>query len=533
MFTYAKFIERDKNIIFHVLNKSNTLKRAKSNGGMTAPTAVSVVNALNRVLDWVKLNPPMNEDENDTDYNYLVSKLFYLVMSLDQDTIKRRVVELIEFGIDRNGNKYNSFSAKKKYLTEVLDRFAKDERVISIIDRYTFANKVDNIQETTNREARLSSFDLYTFSLLFTFSRVYYISYLTVMDAGDYVSMISDSLFGTEDTRGLADMLFSHTIITHYKDYIGLIDRNFIDRFIYQYMAPYIDNKMVTDKGAVDKFGIAGINQFSLYQKCIQEMFSGLHRITASLEKGNEGDDKDDYDTSDPNADPSDRKFYFKKIAKYLFQTLTRILTNTLRNFKPGYSMRVEGGDLDAEKDVFDSHVNENKENYEYVNKIKDDLFKDALAGIRNDTLKISENTAITKHNLGKFIISIYMNLRYGIAEPVNVLSLSEYKAIIFYLFDRLEDYPNLRMGLIGKVYSGINNASVDLKDFEKAGAKGIPAFIAPNVNKSLNILTNLVKTRYYTEIQINKTKSLSKTYDIKDDLIRFLMNVHEVFNYE
>ena len=65
---YAKFIEKDKNIIFHIGNNSLNFKRAKTSGGMTMATAVSIVNAINRMITWVKQNPPMYEDPNDTDY---------------------------------------------------------------------------------------------------------------------------------------------------------------------------------------------------------------------------------------------------------------------------------------------------------------------------------------------------------------------------------------------------------------------------------------------------------------------------------
>jgi len=40
------FIEKDKNIIFHIGNNSLNFKRAKTSGGMTMATAVSIVNAI-------------------------------------------------------------------------------------------------------------------------------------------------------------------------------------------------------------------------------------------------------------------------------------------------------------------------------------------------------------------------------------------------------------------------------------------------------------------------------------------------------
>ena len=526
---YAKFKKKKKQIIVYIGNAQLVLKRAKNNGGMVRDTAISITKALNRVLDWVEQNDNTPNGSEISDYYYLCSKLIIWASALNENTIKNKVCEIIKHELTEDGEVYNAYSAKQKYFTDVMDTFVKDARVIDIIDNYTYHNSVDNIEDNNNQEARLSSYDVYTLSMLFTFTRLYYVAYLTVMDVGEYTSMISKSLLGDADTDGLADLLSQHTIVHHYPKYLGASEKKFVDRFIYQYLSPYIDNKSKSDATILEKFSIAGINKYYVYQKVISEMFSGLHRIVGSEEINSASDNKDDYD-ADLGMNPSDRKFYFKKITRYLSESLNRILNNVIGNFKPSYSMKVEGSDMNAEKDVFDAHVNENKENAEYVYMIKDDLVKDAIAGIRSSTLKIGESVTITRHILGKFVISVYLNYRYGIAEPVNFLTLKEYRACILFIYDKLgEDYNDLRLALLGKIYSGINNACVELKDFKKLGYDDVPPFLAQNIHKSLNTLTNLVKSRYLTEITFqDKTSSFSS--DVKNDLLRFLCNVDEIF---
>lgn len=542
---YAKFIEKDKNIIFHIGNNSLNFKRAKTSGGMTMATAVSIVNAINRMITWVKQNPPMYEDPNDTDYMYLISKLFTLVTSLQHNTIQKKVSFIIEFQRTPEGEEWNAVAAKKHYFTETLNAFAKDERILDIVDRYTYNIAVDNIQDGDIQDARLTSFDIYTFSVLFTFSRIFYISYLTVMDNGDYVSQVSDALFGRtniEDDEGLIDVIYQNTVRKHYSEYIGSLDRKFKDRFVYQYLAPYIDNKLNTDKTIIEKFSVVGVNKYSLYQKVVYEMFNGIHRIVPSLpqdvvnytetgEKKNE--EKDDFDPDDETMKPEDRKFYFMKIAKYLSSTLNNILVNVIRNFKPPYSMKSEGADLGAEKDVFDARINENKENYSYLVDIKEEAVKEALSLIKSDTLIMAQSVNIYKHNLGKLMISLYLNIRYAISEPVNILTMNEYRTLILHIFDLIvEDFPKLAMGLLGKIYSSVNNAQVTLDDFKKYGEDKIPVYISANIDGALNALTHIVSNKYLYAIRIDKLVKSSEVV-VRDELLEFLTVATNYFKHK
>lgn len=539
---YAKFIEKDKNIIFHIGNNSLNFKRAKTGGGMTISTAISIVNALNRMITWVKQNPPMYEDENDTDYMYLVSKIFTLVMSLQHNTIQKKVSFIIEFQKTPEGKEWNAVAARKHYFTETLNAFAKDERLLDIIDRYTYNIAVDNIQDGDIQDARLTSFDIYTFSVLFTFSRIFYISYLTIMDNGDYVSQVSDTLFGRaeiEGDEGLIDIIYQNTVRKHYSEYIGSLDRKFKDRFIYQYLAPYIDNKLSTDKTIIEKFSVVGVNKYSLYQKVVYEMFNGIHRIVPSLpqdvvnytedgEKKNE--EKDNFDPDDKSMKPEDRQFYFMKIAKYLSSTLNKILINVVRNFKPPYSMRSEGADLNAEKETFDARINENKENYAYLVDIKEEAVREALSLIKSDTLIMAQSVNIYKHNLGKLMISLYLNVRYAISEPVNILTMNEYRTLILHIFDLIvARFPKLATGLLGKIYSSVNNAQVTLDDFKKYGEDKIPVYISANIDGSLNALTHIVGSKYLYSIRIDKMVKSSEVI-IRDELLEFLTVATEFF---
>ena len=544
---YAKFLENGKDIIFHIGNTPLRFKRARSNGGMTSPTAVSVVNALNRMLTWVKQNRAPYESETDTDYRYIIGHLFELAKSLQTDTIQKRCSYMLENSKELYGEKLSAHAVKKKYFTNVLNRFAKDERIIDIIDRYTHAVAVDNIQGGDQEEARLASYDIYTFSMLFTFSRIFYISYLTVMDAGDYVSMISDVIFDTsqgmeEFPNGLSDIILRNTIMKYYPESIGAIRKNFFDKVAFDYLSPYIDSKKLSDKTIIDKFGIVGVNMPYLYQKVIYEMFNGIHRIVPSLsieaqkasrlarkDDEDKNDERDDFDV-DSDMDPAERKFYFMKIAKYLSATLNQILQNTLTNFKPSYSMRVEGADLNAEKDVFDARINENKENYEYMISIRDEAVKEAVSLTDNGTIAMSKNFHIQKHNLGKFLISLYLNMRYSISEPVNIMTMSDYKAMVIHIFDLIhKDYENLALALFGKVYSSVNNAQVTLADFGGT----IPTFIAANVDGCLSSITHIVEKKYLYELKVkvgNTMQNKSKPVEIRDEFIDFLSNAHKYF---
>lgn len=528
----VKFVEHDKNIIVFVGGDKRILRRSKNNGGMVKDTAISITSALNRMLKWVELNSDMVEDGH-TDSEYLDTKIMLWTAALDEYTIKRNVHTRMHFEKMPDGSAVDVYTATRDYFNKVMDDFLRDDRVISIIDRYTKANSVDNIEDNSHQDARLASYDIYILSILFTITRFYYIGYLTVMHVGEYLSVISKSLLGEgssneneEERVGLADIISAYVIRKHYPQYLGAGEIKFVDRFIYKYIPPYVDKKSKTDSVILEKFAIAGVNKYSVYHKLMIEMMSGLHRIVASPEDRNADSNKDNFDFD--MEDPSSRKFYFKKTTKYLSESLNRILNNVICNFKPTYSMKTESSDMSAEKDAFDAHVNENKENAHYVSSIKDDIVRDAIAGIDTTSLVIGKTVNISRHQLGKFIISIYLNYRYGIAEPVNYLTIREYRALILLVYSKINaDYPELSKALLGKIFTGVNNISVDLSDFDKLG--GIPAFIMPNVQKSLNILSSLVKSRYLTEFTYGNRIS-SVTSEVKDDLLKFLCNVDNIF---
>lgn len=525
----VKFVEHDKSIIVFAGSHKYILRRSKNNGGMVKDTAISITSALNRMLKWVELNSSKVEDAHN-DYEYLCTKIMMWASSLDEYAIKKNVHERMQFGKMPDGSAVDVYTATRDYFTSVMDRFLKNPRIISIIDRYTKANSVDNIENNSHQDARLASYDIYILSILFTITRFYYIGYLTVMHAGEYLSVISKSLLGegseSEDDIGLADIISTYVIRTHYPQYLGAGEIKFVDRFIYKYIPPYVDKKSKTDSVILEKFAIAGVNKYSVYHKLMIEMISGLHRIVASPEDKNSDSNKDNFDPD--IEDPSSRKFYFKKTTKYLSESLNRILNNVICNFKPTYSMKTESSDMSAEKDAFDAHVNENKENAHYVSSIKDDIVRDAIAGIDTSSLVIGKTVNISRHQLGKFIISIYLNYRYGIAEPVNYFTIKEYRALILLIYSKINvDYPELSKALLGKIFTGVNNVSVEISDFDKLG--GMPAFIMPNVQKSLNILSSLVKSRYLTEFTYGNRVS-SVTSEVKDDLLKFLCNVDKIF---
>ena len=524
-----KFIESNKDIVVHALNTPIFLKRAKNNGGMVKDTALSVTNALNRVLDWIKLNS--NVENDISDYDYVVSKIVIWAQALQDDVIYENVYEIIE--TEMNGSeKYNKYTAKRKYYNEVMRNLVFDDRFISIIERYTKENSVDNVDDSVVQDARLAPYDVFTACMLFTYTKLYYIAYLTIMDAGEYTSIVSASLFGEGEEKGLADILSEISILHHYPHYIGQVDKKFIDRYVFRYISPYIETKLKTDSVIVDKISVAGVNSVYIHQKVVSEMLTLLHRIVPSGELESSTDSKDDYCREE--HDPSDRKFYFKRITRYLSESITRIMENVIRNFKPKYSMKNDTGE-NGEKDQYDLAVYENKENAEYIEMLKDEMVKDAVASISFGTLTIGNGLNISKHDLGKFMISIYMNIRYGVSDPVNYLTPTEYKSLILHIFDLLSEhegmYDDLRMALLGRPHTGINNTVVSIEDFDEYGYNGIPPFLSSNLKKSLNILSDLVKKRYITEV-VFSNEIINSTSQIKTDLIRFLVNANDVFGW-
>lgn len=515
-----KFISDGKNIIFSYINKRYVFAKTASSGGMTLPIAVSVCANLNRFLAWVEQNPPMGESENDKDIDYFCAKLVNLADSLHLNRIKSIVAELILLG-----EFPDSVSAKRAYFVTQMDEFAKDTRMIGIVDRYTHANLVDNMKETDKTKASsLTNYELYTMCMMFTFSRIYFISYLTVMSDGDYFEMSSASICGSIDNKGLLDMLFDHTITVRYPNNIGLLGQSFMDRIIIRYISSFIDNKVKTSK-LLSKFAIMGINNFSIYTRVCTEIFGGLHRVFPKEVDVAEGEEEIKRDNFQDGDDPSNRKYFLLGITKYIGDTLTSILKNTIDNVKPKYSIRVEGSDDNAEKDVFDSSIHENKEAYKFALKIKRSIFTRALSNIDSGTLELFDEVHVSKHILGKFILSFYMDIAYNTSEPLSYLTYEEYKVVAMHAYTLMEDYPELRMALMGKMFTRQNNVEVTIKDFPN----GIPHYMANNANKCIKILNNLVKTQYRTEIKIHDKIHIN-VYSIKDELLRFLENVHEVF---
>lgn len=528
-----KFIESNKDIILHVMSTPIILRRAKSNGGMVKDTALSVTNSLNRIVDWVKYNSVEVENEI-TDYDYLVSKLVMWAQALQADVISENVYKLIDEEMDGD-KKYNKYTAKRKYYTSVMKDLVFDSRILNIIERYTKENSVDNVNEISNQEARLAPYDVFTACMLFSYTKLLYIGYLTIMDAGEYTSIVSPLLFGEGEERGLADIISDVVIMKHYSSYIGMVDKKFIDRYVFKYISPYIETKIKTDSVIVDKISVAGVNAVYIHQKVVSEMLTLFHRIVPAEEVETAAGSKDDYCRED-GMNPSDRKFYFKRITKYLSTSIGRIMDNVIQNFKPKYSMKNESGE-NGEKDKYDLAVYENKENAEYIQMVKDEIVKDAIASISHGTLRLGDNMSVSKHDLGKFVVSIYMNIRYGINEPVNYLTPSEYKSLILEVFDVLsnygDEYNELRMAIIGRPHTGINNTTVDLEDFEEYGYDSVPPFLAVNLKKSLNILSDLVKRRYITDICLDSGQRFTHTASVKSDLIKFLVNADEIFEEE
>ena len=155
---------------------------------------------------------------------------------------------------------------------------------------------------------------------------------------------------------------------------------------------------------------------------------------------------------------------------------------------------------------------------------------KEALSLIKSDTLIMAQSVNIYKHNLGKLMISLYLNIRYAISEPVNVLTMNEYRTLILHIFDLIvERFPKLAMGLLGKIYSSVNNAQVTLDDFKKFGEDKIPVYISANIDGSLNALTHIVEKKYLYSIRIDKMYKSSEVI-VRDELLEFLTVATEFF---
>ena len=164
------------------------------------------------------------------------------------------------------------------------------------------------------------------------------------------------------------------------------------------------------------------------------------------------------------------------------------------------------------------------------IKSIRDEAVKEAVSLTDNGTIAMSRNFHIQKHNLGKFLISLYLNMRYSISEPVNIMTMSDYKAMVIHIFDLIhKDYENLALALFGKVYSSVNNAQVTLADF----GGSIPTFIAANVDGCLSSITHIVEKKYLYELKVkvgNTMQNKSKPVEIRDEFIDFLSNAHKYF---
>lgn len=518
-----KFLVEKKNINFSYLNNDNKFVRTASIGGMTIPTAIPVCKNLNRFLTWVDLNPIMGEDPNDRDIDYICMKIMTLAKNLHVEKINTIAAQLVLMQeVD------SAIAAKKNYFTVQLDDFAKDMRVLRIIDNYVKHNIVDNMETNDkSNKAELSSYELYTMCMMFMYSRFYYIAYLTVMDNGKYFDMTSPSLFGFGDNKGLVDIVFDHTISKHYPSNIGLLGNSFLDRLITKFIGPYVDARVSTSK-LLDKFSIMGVNSFSIYKEVCTEIFSGLHRVFPATVDKDDNSEEEHKDTFEEGDDPSDRKYFLLKVTKYMTNSLKRIMDNCTSNIKPKFSVRAESVDDSAEKDVFDASINENKEGYKYIQNLKKSIFVDALSRIDKGTLALFDNTQISRHGLNKFILSIYCDIKYNTSEPINYLTYEEYKVMLMHAFTLMGDYPELRMAIMGKIYTRINGIDITLNDFDNE----VPPYLSNNINKGLKILNGYIKTQYRCDITLDGTKHGS-FHSVKDDLIAFLKNMHKVFGKE
>ena len=515
-----KFMVERKNINFSYLNNDNRFIRTASIGGMTIPTAIPLCNNLNRFLTWVDLNPALGEDPNDRDIDYICMKIMNLSKNLHTEKINSVVAQLVLMQeVD------SAIAAKKNYFTVQLDDFSKDRRVLKIIDNYISHNIVDNMEVSNkSNKAELSSYELYTMCIMFMYSKIYYIAYLTVMDSGKYFDMVSPSLFGFGDNKGLLDVVFDYTIATHYPANIGLLGGSFLDRLITKFIGPYVDSKVNTSK-LLDKFSVMGVNSFSVYKEVCTEIFSGLHRVFPAIVVKSDDVEEEHKDTFKDGDNPSDRKYFLLKVTGYMTNTLRSVMDNCIGNIKPKFSVRVESADDSAEKDVFDASINENKEGYKYIQNLKKSIFVDALSRIDKGTLVLFENTQITRHGLNKFILSIYCDIKYNTSEPINYLTYEEYKVMLMHAFTLMGDYPELRMAIMGKIYTRINGVDIRINDF----GGDIPPYLSNNINKGIKILNGYIKSQYRCDITVEGVKQGS-VHSIKDDLIRFLKNMHTVF---
>lgn len=522
----AKFVVKDKSVIYYIIGNMKTkLCRTRNAAGMTKDTATAVCASLNRMLDWVYEHGSVsNVIYEASDNRYLRFKLLELARSLDLRVIEQKVSESLE-----NNEYENSFDAKRNYFTHCMDRFAKDTRIIKIIDSYTYANCVINTEDDNgNNRANLENYDIYTICMLITFARIYNICYLTVMEIGDYMSVTSDSIIGNPaiEEEGLADILHTYVIKNRFPEKLGMMGESFIDKIVFNFMGSQVEKKLMNSSTLMDKFGIIGVDKFSIYLRTTIELLGGLHRISPSNDIGVGGEDKDNYDGDE---DPSSRKFYFKKVCKYLQNSLQRILNNNISNVNTKFQVKTENPDSNIEKESFDAYVNDNREMLDYLLEMKKSIYVDALSSIKSETLNVFDSCRIYKHDLNKFFISIYINTRYGISDITDLLSNHEFKMIILHVFDLLKDYPNLRYSLIGQVYMQKNSVNVTLKDFEEDGSICLPPFLCNNVNRSLKILTNYSRNQYRSEIVINGSPSV-RFHTIKAELIECMKHIHEIF---
>ena len=91
--------------------------------------------------------------------------------------------------------------------------------------------------------------------------------------------------------------------------------------------------------------------------------------------------------------------------------------------------------------------------------------------------------------------------------------------------FTLMGDYPELRMAIMGKIYTRINGIDISINDF----GGDIPPYLSNNINKGIKILNSYIKSQYRCDITVEGVKQGS-VHSIKDDLIRFLKNMHTVF---
>jgi len=522
----AKFVVIDKSTIFYIMGHLKVpLKRTRNAAGMAEQTARAVCSSLNRLLDWVDMHGKVGLASNEaSDSDYLKFKLLTLTQSLNLQVIESTVTKSIEAQLYDN-----RFDAKRSYFTLMMDSFAKDNRIISIIDRYTFNNVVINTEcDTKQNKANLADHDLYAICMMITFARIYNLCYLTVMDIGDYMSVTSSSIVGDDrlGTTGLADIIFKYVIRNRYSENIGLYNDSFIDRIVFNFMKPHVEKKLVKDAPLMDRFGAIGVDRFSVYMRATTELLGGLHRISPAYDVGVESPDKDNYDGEE---DPSSRKFYFKKVCKYLQDSLKRILNNNISNINPKFQIKSEGADDTIEKESFDSYVNDNREQYTYMMNIKKLIYMDALASVKSETLYVFDKQTIYRHDLNKFLISLYMDIRYHNSEASNLLNYAELKAIVLHIFDLLKGYDELRYSIVGQVHSQKNSINITIADFKENGTYHIPTFMCNNIQKSMKLLTSYARNQYRSEIIINGKPSVSE-HAIKAELISFIKNAHTIF---